>query len=67
MRNASGHQGENERSGKKSEQEHVQQFLHKRVTRRFLEVSLCGRAKQQQCKEMYKKSVLDVQTCFFTN
>ena len=29
MRNASGHQGENERQWKKSEQEHVRQFLHK--------------------------------------
>ena len=49
-----------------SEQEHVRQFLHKRVTRKFLEVSLCSRAKQRQCKEMNKKSVLHVQTCFFT-
>ena len=32
---------------KKSEQEHVRQFLHKRVTRKFLEVSLCSRAKQR--------------------
>ena len=30
-----------------SEQEHVRQFLHKRVTRKFLEVSLCSRAKQR--------------------
>ena len=45
---------------KKSEQEHVRQFLHKRVTKRFLEVSLCSRAKQRQCKEMYKTSVLVV-------
>ena len=29
MRNASGHQGENERQWKKSEQEHARQFLHK--------------------------------------
>ena len=29
MRNASGHLGENERQWKKSEQEHVQHFLHK--------------------------------------
>ena len=52
-------------SENKGEQEHVRQFLHKRVTRKFLEVSLCSRAKQRQCKEMYKKSVLHVQTCFF--
>ena len=37
------------------------------VTRKFLEVSLCSRAKQRQCKEMNKKSVLHVQTCFFTS
>ena len=54
-------------SENKGEQEHVRQFLHKRVTRKFLEVSLCSRAKQGQCKEMYQKSVLHVQTCFFTN
>ena len=54
-------------SEKISEQEHVRQFLHKRVTRKFLEVSLCSRAKQRQCKEMNKKSVLQVQTCFFTS
>ena len=29
MRNASGHQGENERQGKKGEQGHIQHFLHK--------------------------------------
>ena len=29
MRNASGHLGENELQWKKSEQEHVQHFLHK--------------------------------------
>ena len=28
MRNASGHQGKNERQQKKSEQEHIQYFLH---------------------------------------
>ena len=54
-------------SEKISEQEHVRQFVHKRVTRKFLEVSLCSRAKQRQCKEMNKKSVLHVQTCFFTS
>ena len=30
MRNASGHLGENERQWKKSEQEHVRHFLHKK-------------------------------------
>ena len=29
MKNASGHQGENERQRKKSEQEHIQHFHHK--------------------------------------
>ena len=49
MRNASGHPGKNERHGRKSEQEHaVRHFLHKSVTRTFLDVSLCCRAKQRQ-------------------
>ena len=29
VRNASGHQGENERQRKKREQEHIRHFLHK--------------------------------------
>ena len=37
----------------------------KRVTREFLEVSRNSRAKQR--KEMNKKSVLHVQSCFFAN
>ena len=41
-------QGENERQWKKSEQEHVQHLLHKNVTKKFLEVSRCSRAKQRQ-------------------
>ena len=41
-------QGENERQWKKSEQEQVQHFLHKNVTKKFLEVSRCSRAKQRQ-------------------
>ena len=36
----------------------------KRVTRKFLEVSRCGRAKQWQ-KKCTKKSFLHVQSCFF--
>ena len=35
----------------------------KRVTRKFLEVSRCGRAKQRQ--RNVQKSVLHVQSCFF--
>ena len=37
----------------------------KRVTRKFLEVSGCS--VQNNGKEMYKKSVLHVQSCFFAN
>ena len=51
MRNASGHQGENEwQRKKKSEQEHVQHSFLKRLTRK---VSRCSRAKQRQ--RNYKK------------
>ena len=37
----------------------------KRVTGKFLEVSRCS--VQNNGKEMYKKSVLHVQSCFFAN
>ena len=37
----------------------------KRVTRKFLEVSRCSRAKQRQ--RNVQKSVLHVQSCFFAN
>ena len=48
MRNPNDHQGENERV-KKSEQQQVRHFLCvKRVTKKFLEVSRCGRLKQRQ-------------------
>ena len=57
--NASGHQGENEPQRKNSQQEHI-----KHVTRTFLEVSGCSRAKQRQ-RNVQKKSVLHVQSCFF--
>ena len=39
----------------------------KRVTRKFLEVSPCTEVVQNNGKEMYKKSVLHVQSTFFTN
>ena len=55
-------QGENERQWKKSEQEKVRHFLCKRVTKKFLEVSLV--VVQNNGKEMYKKSVQHVQSCF---
>ena len=45
MRNAMGHQGENEWQWKKSEQEHVRYFLHEMCNQ---EVSHCSRAKQRQ-------------------
>ena len=37
----------------------------KRVTRKFLEVSRCSRAKERQ--RIYKKSLLLVQSCFLAN
>ena len=40
----------------------------KRVTRTFLKVSRCGRAKlEQRQRNVQKKSVLYVQSCFFAN
>ena len=47
MRNPSGHQSENERV-KKSENNRYDISSIKRVTRKFLEVSRCGRTKQPQ-------------------
>ena len=47
MRNPSGHQSENERV-KKSENNRYDISSIKRVTRKFLEVSRCSRAKQRQ-------------------
>ena len=73
MRSASGHQGEIERQWKKktkqkkSEQEHVRHSFIKCVTWKFLEVSRRSRAKKTEKTEMYKKSVLHVQSCFFAN
>ena len=64
MRNASGHQGQIVKmtgSEKKSEQEHVYNISSiKRVTRKFRVVVV-----QNNGKEMYKKSVLPVQSCCF--
>ena len=64
MRNASGHQGQIVKmigSEKKSEQEHVYNISSiKRVTRKFRVVVV-----QNNGKEMYKKSVLHVQSCCF--
>ena len=57
--NASCQQGENERQREKSEQEHIQHFLHKTCNREVLEVSRCSRSKQRQ-KNVQKS----VQSCF---
>ena len=62
MRNASGHPDKSERYWKKSGQELVRHALHKSVTREFLDVSLCCRAKQRQIN--VQKSVLHVQSFF---
>jgi len=59
--NASGHQGENERQWKKSQQEHI-----KRVTRKFLEVSRCSRAKQQQ-RNVQKKDAARAKLVILAN
>ena len=59
MRNASGHQGKNERQWKK-EMVNLNTYnisSIKRVTRKFLEVSRCSRAKQRQ--RNVQKSVLN--------
>ena len=48
MRNASGDQDENERQWKKVNKNTYDIFSLKRVTRKFLEVSRCSRAKQRQ-------------------
>ena len=64
MRNASGHQSQIVKmtgSEKKSEQEHVYNISSiKRVTRKFRVVVV-----QNNGKEMYKKSVLHMQSCCF--
>ena len=48
MRNASGHLGENERQWKKVNKKMYDNSPIKRVTRKPLDVSRCGRTKQQQ-------------------
>ena len=60
MRNASGHHGENERQQKKRSRTSTT-FLHKCLTRKFMEVSRCSRSKQRQ--RNVQKSVLFC--CFF--
>ena len=48
VRNASGHQGENERQRKKVNKNTYDISFIKRVTRKFLEVLVFSRAKQRQ-------------------
>ena len=64
MRNASGHQCKVKMSGseKKVNENTYDISSIKRVTKKFLEVSRCSRAKQRQ--RNVQKSVLHVQSCF---
>ena len=68
MRNYSGHQCKVKLSD--TEKKKVNENTHdisskKRVTKKFLEVSRCSRAKQRQ--RNVQKSVLHMQSCFFAN
>ena len=70
MRNYSGHQCKVKMSGsekKKKVNENTYDISsQKRVTKTFLEVSRCSRAKQRQKKKKnVQKSVLHVQSYFF--
>ena len=62
MRNASGHQSKNERQRKKVNRPTYNISSIRRVTRKFLEVSRCRRAKQRQ--RNVQKSVLHVKVVF---
>ena len=59
MRNASGHQVKKERRRKKVNRTAYKIFSMKRVSRKFFHVVVL----QNNGKEMYKKSVLHVQSC----
>ena len=68
MRNASGHQCNVKWAAvceKEVNENTYGNFLQKSVTKKFLEVSRCSRAKQRQ--RNVQKSVLHVQSCFFAN
>ena len=67
MGNASGHQRKVKISvsEKKVNENTYDMSSIKRVTKKFLEVSRCSRAKQRQ--RNVQKSVLHVQSCFFVN
>ena len=60
MRNASGHQGENERRWKKSEPEHIQHFLHKTCSWKF-HVAVG----QNNGEKIYKKVCCTCKIVFF--
>ena len=63
MRNACIHQDEKERREKKKENKNTYDISSiKHVTRKFLEVSPCSRAKQWQTN--VQKSVLHMRNCF---
>ena len=67
MRTASGHQCKVKMSGseKKANEKTYDISSIKRVTKTFLEVLRCSRAKQRQ--RNVQKSVLHVQSCFSAN
>ena len=68
MMNASGHRGENghERQWKKKGNRNTYDICSiKRVSRKFLEVSRCSRAKQRQ-RNVQKKIVLHQAKLFFS-
>ena len=67
MRNASGHQCKVKMSGSENKvNENTYDISSKkRVTKKFLEVSRCGRVKQRQ--RNVQKNVLYVHSCFFAN
>ena len=50
-------------SGNIGEQEHIRQFLHNHVNRKFLKVLHCSHAKQRQAN--VQKSVVHMKSCFF--
>ena len=63
MRNPCGHQGENERVKKVNNIRYDISSI-KRVTRKFLEVSRCGRAKQRQ-RNVQKKCAARAKLFFY--
>ena len=67
MRNASGYQRKVKMSGSDKKITRTYDISSiKRLTKKVLEVSRCGCAKQRQ-RNIQKKSVLHMQSCFFAN